>query len=160
MTIQEIPGIDLQHLFLETGFSCNSYLMACSFPPLPICAPWNQSAACFTSWSSSTDLLHRTSGCKPRLAQYALSIPLLSYSFSLIKKDKGTLWYLSETGDAADPCSAQYSPVLPISVTQQIPSANSPPDTQLIWQRKPFCCKLVLHTGEISSLPYLVHLCR
>lgn len=101
--------------------------MACSFPPLPVCAPWNQSAACFTSWSSSTDLLHRTSGFKPRLAQYALSIPLLSYSFPLIKKDKGTLWYLSETGDAADPCSAQYSPVLPLSVTAANSFSKFPP---------------------------------
>ena len=64
---QEVPGIDLQCLFLEAGFPPSSDLIVCSFPPLPISPPWDQIAICFTSHSSTTDPQHTTSGTKASL---------------------------------------------------------------------------------------------
>lgn len=113
---QEIPGIDLQSLFLEAGFSPSSYLIICSFPPLPSCSLWGQIAICFTSWSSPTDPLRRTLGIKFWLRQHVLSISWLSYSFSCIKKD-WIAWYLSRIWCAQGPFNTQYLPVLHISAT-------------------------------------------
>lgn len=113
---QEIPGIDLQSVFLETGFSPSSYLIICSFPPLPSCSLLGQIAICFTSWSSTTDPLRRTSGIKFWLRQHVLSVSWLSYSFSCIKKEI-IVWYLSRIRRAQDLFNTQHLPVLHISAT-------------------------------------------
>lgn len=64
------------------------------------------------------DPLSRTSGIKSWLRQHVLSISLLSYSFSHIKKDRRMPWYLSEVRSAQDLFNTRYLPVLLISAIQ------------------------------------------